>query len=70
MTKALLGILVVASTLPFLADHSQAKDFGFDVRFIAQDKITFEGDNQTTYIEAASTFDSNDVSKDAQTDQK
>ena len=57
MTKALLGILVVASTVPFLAGHSEARDNGFDVRFIAQDKITFESDKRTTYIEATSTFD-------------
>ena len=57
MTKALLGILVVASTLPFLAGHSEARDYGFDVRFIAQDKIAFETDKRTTYIEAVSTFD-------------
>jgi len=57
MTKALLGILVVASTVPFLAGHSEAKDNGFDVRFIAQDKIAFDTDKRTTYIEAATTFD-------------
>jgi len=70
MTKILLGILVAVSTVPILMGHSQAKDFGFGVRFIAQDKITFETDHQTTYIEAASTFDGDDVSTDTPADQK
>ena len=70
MTKALLGILVIASTVPFLAGHSEARDSGFGVRFIAQDKITFESDQQTTYIEAASTFDGVHIDEDASADSK
>ena len=57
MTKALLGILVAASAMSLFTDHSEARNSGFDVRFIAQDKITFENDKRTTYIEAAPTFD-------------
>lgn len=70
MTKALLGILVAAATVPFLVGESQARTDGFGVRFIAQDKITFEDDNQTTYIEAASTFDGDDISADVMDDEK
>ncbi|MEP3233780.1 MAG: hypothetical protein ABJO30_13225 [Hyphomicrobiales bacterium] len=70
MTKALLGILVVASTVPFLAGHSEARDRGFGVRFIAQDKITFENDYQTTYVEAASTFDGINIDEDVSADDK
>ena len=57
MTKALLGILVAASAMSFFADHSEARNSGFNVRFMAQDKITFENDKRTTYIEAVSAFD-------------
>ena len=70
MTKALLGILVAASAMSFFADHSEARDNGFNVRFMAQDKITFETDRRTTYIETASTFDGFMIDEEASTADK
>lgn len=70
MAKALLGIIVIASTVPFLAGHSDANESSFDVRFVAQDKISFEVVEEATVSEASSTFDSDDEQTGTSTDEK
>lgn len=70
MARALLGVLVIASTVPFLSGQSEARDRGFGVRFVAQDKISAESGARKTTVEASSTFDRNDKAAETSKDEK
>lgn len=61
MGKVLLAILIASAALPLSASISDARDSGFSVRFIAQDKIAFEDDKTVVPLEASSTFSLEDT---------